>query len=146
MTAWLQHWFTLAAWLLLLASAVAVDPDDRKTERLIRQLSSHKFKEREEATKELNRIGKPCLRALRQAATDSIDPEVRSRATALIHAIEDSLVHCIDLRPHVNQKLNERFHDSFQGNDLAALPTGPQVFAGIKFMVAAGVVRRRDFV
>jgi RNA polymerase sigma factor (sigma-70 family) len=116
-------------------------PDSRDVERLIKQLGGDEFEEREAATRALKKVGKPALKALGEAATENADAEVRTRAAALIVAIHDSLILSIDLGPHVNQKLNERFHDYREGNDLATLPTGRQSFAGIPFTVGKGVVR-----
>src|SRR4051812_19635383 len=114
--------------------------DAKEIERLVKQLGSDEFKEREAASNALGKIGKPALTALRKAAKDS-DLEIRSRAAKLILAMQDSLARPIDLGPHVNQKLNERFHDYHQGNDLASLPKGRQTFAGVKFTVGVGVVQ-----
>src|SRR5262245_40820914 len=116
------------------------DPGGKEIERLVRQLGSDQFKEREAASNALGKIGKTALAALRKAAKDS-DPEIRSRAARLILALQDDLARPIDLGPHVNQKLTERFHDYHPGNDLAALPTGRQTFAGVKFTVGKGVVQ-----
>jgi hypothetical protein len=115
--------------------------DNKDIERLIQQLGSDAFQEREAATNALKKVGKPALKALRAAARENADAEVRRRAAALIQAIGHSLFRSIDLGPHVNQKLNERFHNYREGNDLAALPTGKQSFAGISFTVARGVVQ-----
>jgi len=115
--------------------------DNRDIERLIKQLGHDEFEEREAATNALKKVGKPALDALREAATASPDAEVRNRAAMLILAIRDSLIRSIDLGPHANQKLNERFHNYREGNDLAALPTGRQTFAGIAFTVGGGVVQ-----
>jgi RNA polymerase sigma factor (sigma-70 family) len=116
-------------------------PDSREIERLIKQLGSDEFEEREAATRALKKAGKPALKALGEAATKNTDAEVRTRAVALIVAIRDALIRPIDLGPHVNQKLNERFHNYRDGNDLATLPTGRQSFAGVPFTVGKGVVR-----
>jgi hypothetical protein len=137
----LQYMFVAVIAIVAVGRVVAGDADDEEIARLVKQLGNGDFRKRNEASKQLSAIGKPGLRALRKAATDTIDPELRSRATELIQAIEDSLVHCIDLGPYVNQKLHEPFHDSFPGNDLAILPTGTQIFAGIKFTVGGGVVQ-----
>ena len=115
--------------------------DNRDIERLIKQLGSDEFEEREAASKALKKVGKPALKALHEAATENADAEIRSRADALILAIRDSLIHSIDLGPHINQKLNERFHNYRDGNDLATLPNGRQNFAGIAFTVGGGVVQ-----
>jgi RNA polymerase sigma factor (sigma-70 family) len=116
-------------------------PDNQDIARLIRQLGSNAFKEREAATNALKKVGKPALKALREAARGNADAEVRIRAAALIGAIGDSLFRSIDLGPHINQRLKGRFHKYREGNDLAALPTGKQRFAGIPFTVAGGVVQ-----
>src|SRR4029079_1619359 len=92
------------------------------------------------ASSALGKIGKPALKALRTAAKDG-DAEIRSRAARLILVIQDALARPIDLGPHVNQKLNERFHNYHQGNDLSSLPTGKQTFAGVKFTGGGGVVQ-----
>jgi RNA polymerase sigma factor (sigma-70 family) len=116
--------------------------DNKDIERLIKQLGNDEFVEREAATKALKQVGKPALKALHEAATENADAEVRARAAALIVAIRDSLIRSIDLGPHVNQKLNERFHGyRVEGNDLATLPTGRQSFAGVAFTVGKGVVQ-----
>src|SRR5207248_1414221 len=46
-------------------------------ELLVRRLGSDSFADREEAMKELRRLGKPALEALRHAAASSTDVEVR---------------------------------------------------------------------
>jgi RNA polymerase sigma factor (sigma-70 family) len=118
-----------------------VAPGGRDIERLIKQLGSDEFEEREAATRALKKVGKPALEALGEAATENADAEVRTRAAALIVAIRDSLIRSIELGPHVNQKLTERFHGYREGNDLATLPPGRRSFAGIPFTVGQGVVR-----
>jgi RNA polymerase sigma factor (sigma-70 family) len=115
--------------------------DNKDIERLIQQLGSDEFEKREAATQALKKVGKPALKALHQAATENADIEVRSRAAALILAIRGSLMRSIDLGPHVNQKLKERFHNHPEGNDLATLPSGRQSFAGIAFTVGEGAVQ-----
>jgi RNA polymerase sigma factor (sigma-70 family) len=118
-----------------------VAPDGRDIERLIKQLGNDEYEEREAATSALKKVGKPALKALGEAATENADAEVRTRAAALVVAIRDSLIRSIDLGPHVNQKLTERFHNYREGNDLATLPTGRRSFAGIPLTVGKGVVR-----
>jgi hypothetical protein len=70
--------------------------DPARLERLIGQLGSARFAEREAAARELESIGPPALEALRKAGTNP-DAEIRRRAASLIPAIEqraeiDSLV------------------------------------------------------
>jgi WD40 repeat protein len=78
------------ACLALFLSAVVVAGDDAKTtapakspaeiERLIKQLGSDDFNEREAASKALEAIGEPALSALRKTAAGAGDAEVRERA------------------------------------------------------------------
>jgi hypothetical protein len=141
MTTLLPRGLVGIAFVFSLASFASGAPDGKDVERLVRQLGSDEFEEREAASNALNKIGKPALKALQQAAKDDDDAEIRSRAARLVVAIRDVLAQSIDLGPHVNQKLNERFHNYHPGNDLAALPTGKRTFAGIKFTVGGGVVQ-----
>lgn len=77
----------LAATLLGLATAHADDAGSR-IDRLIGQLGSPRFTEREAATKELDALGPAALPALKKA-TASTEPETRRRAEALIARIEN---------------------------------------------------------
>ncbi|HEY7157478.1 MAG TPA: hypothetical protein VH575_26220 [Gemmataceae bacterium] len=61
--------------------------DAAQLERLIRQLGSESFEEREAASKELDAIGQPAMPALRKAR-ESADLEVRRRVAALLKSIE----------------------------------------------------------
>jgi tetratricopeptide (TPR) repeat protein len=67
-------------------------PDARLIERLVRQLGSPRFAEREAATKQLKDIGEPALAALREAAKGSDDPEVRRRAKGLADDLEEAAI------------------------------------------------------
>jgi tetratricopeptide (TPR) repeat protein len=61
-------------------------------EQLIRQLGSVDFPEREAATRRLEEIGAPALQALRKAAKENADAEVRRRAEQLAEKVDpDSL-------------------------------------------------------
>jgi formylglycine-generating enzyme required for sulfatase activity len=73
----------VAAW----SACAAAETGAEKIDRLIRQLGSEDFKEREAASKGLAAIGLPVLDALRKAANESGDPEVRRRARQLADAI-----------------------------------------------------------
>jgi hypothetical protein len=141
MTTLLPRGIVGVALLLALAAIGAGSSNGPDVDRLVRQLGSVNFKEREAAASALTKLGKPALAALQTAAKDSADEEVRSRAAKLVLAIRDALIRPIDLAPYANQKLGERFHNYRDGNDLAALPTGPQTFAGVKFAVGPGVVQ-----
>jgi RNA polymerase sigma factor (sigma-70 family) len=72
--------------------------EDDRIGRLIRQLGSDRFAEREKATKELDKIGAPALDALREAARSG-DPEVRRRAGELANKIEERTESDEVLRP-----------------------------------------------
>lgn len=74
-----------SALLPRVSSEPATDPDE--IDRLIRQLGSDRFTERQKASKALEAVGEPALEALRKAAKDS-DAEVRRRANELVHTIE----------------------------------------------------------
>lgn len=94
---------------LLLSPAMRAGPAEeaqaKRIARLIRQLGDDEFARREAATRELAALGKPALRALRNVAGSSEDPEVRrgaARAIALMAARmpgllqEAEVVHQID--------------------------------------------------
>jgi hypothetical protein len=61
--------------------------DPARITKLVGQLGSGDFEEREKASKGLDDIGAPALEALRKAAA-SEDPEVRRRAEDLVRKIE----------------------------------------------------------
>jgi hypothetical protein len=71
-----------------MAIAAANEPKD--IERLIRQLGSDQFAEREAATQALDKVGAPALPALRSAIAGG-DAEVRRRAERLMQNIEQRL-------------------------------------------------------
>jgi hypothetical protein len=77
-----------SASLALLAAAPPPTPDPAaEVTRLIEQLGSEKFAEREGASKRLEAVGERALAALRAALT-SDDLEVRRRASRLVAALE----------------------------------------------------------
>jgi RNA polymerase sigma factor (sigma-70 family) len=63
-------------------------PNAAEIERLIQQLGSEKFTEREAATTALERIGEPAYDALRRAVESGDDVEIRRRAEGIIGRIE----------------------------------------------------------
>jgi formylglycine-generating enzyme required for sulfatase activity len=65
----------------------AAETDTERIDRLILQLGSEKFAEREAAGRALEAIGTPALEALRKAAAESEDAEVRSRAGRLVETV-----------------------------------------------------------
>jgi hypothetical protein len=56
--------------------------------RLIEQLGSRHFFERQKASRQLAEMGRVALPALQEAAADSSDPEVRRQAALLVQAME----------------------------------------------------------
>ena len=84
MTASLPRCVALLLLVLPFVPAVAVAPDDTEVERLIKQLGSDAFKEREAAMKRLQEIGEPALDALDKALS-SDDAEVRRRAEYIVN-------------------------------------------------------------
>ena len=68
---------------------------DQEIKRLTDQLGSERFKDREQATRELSKLGKFALPSLKQA-TNSPDAEVRRRAQQLVDQIDRPPV---DLHP-----------------------------------------------
>jgi outer membrane biosynthesis protein TonB len=72
----------------LVVGPVAADKDDpAQIDKLIEQLGSGHFQEREAATKALDAIGAPALEKLRAAAQGD-DAEIKRRATDLVKRIE----------------------------------------------------------
>jgi hypothetical protein len=76
--------------LLAWCPAPAAAPARPDLERLVRQLGSEEFEEREEATRRLARLGPFAREALRRAA-ESPDLEVRRRAEKLLSPLEAKL-------------------------------------------------------
>ena len=84
--------FVAPAW----SEAAKVEPDAVTIERLIRQLDSERFREREAATEALKKIGEPAYEALRKAARKPVSLEVRKRAELIMETIERRwLIRCI---------------------------------------------------
>lgn len=84
---------TFSATLLLAVGLLAAPPADTDQNadashiaRLVQQLGSRKFIDREAATRALDKIGVPALTAL-ETATHSRDAEVRNRAESLVKTI-----------------------------------------------------------
>jgi hypothetical protein len=67
-------------------------PDAKEIQRLIKQLGSDDFADREAAEEALGVVGESALDPLRSAAETSTDPEIRRRAKHLIHLTEAKLV------------------------------------------------------
>jgi hypothetical protein len=74
--------------LLAFGPADTAPPSASGIPGLVQQLRSKRFREREAATKALERVGEPALEQLRKAAKDDADAEVRRRAGALVERLE----------------------------------------------------------
>jgi WD40 repeat protein len=90
MTTWLIRCFALLLLMLPFVPAVADDPGDKEIERLVKQLGSDDFEERQAATKRLTEIGEPALDALVRALKSN-DLEARRRAEAIIALVDTRL-------------------------------------------------------
>lgn len=69
---------------------------DAQVQQLIDQLGDDSFDIREKASKRLVELGKPAVAALRRAAADSKDPEIRLRAQKALTEIESSPRYLMD--------------------------------------------------
>src|SRR5688572_8132200 len=78
---------TVAVILALASSALLFAQEDPKIQDAIRGLGAESFEDREKATAELKRIGAPAQEALKKAAAESSDPEVRERAKRILESI-----------------------------------------------------------
>ncbi len=79
--------FVVVVVVLAMAGGLLSDPPaepiDERVARLVKQLGHKEFAKREAASKELDAIGEPALKALRKAATDD-DAEIRQRAAKIV--------------------------------------------------------------
>ncbi|HEX4148628.1 MAG TPA: hypothetical protein VHY20_06560, partial [Pirellulales bacterium] len=73
----------LAAWLALVAVALAQPPGDLRVARLIKQLGADSYADRSDASGELEKLGPAAREQLTTAAADP-DPEVRLHAKDLL--------------------------------------------------------------
>jgi hypothetical protein len=83
---------------LLWAAPPAESPNPEKIDKLVEQLGSSSFADREKAQTALEAIGAPALPALRKAAK-SDDPEVRRRAATLLGPLEHKAEQAAILAP-----------------------------------------------
>jgi WD40 repeat protein len=74
-------------------------------DRLIRQLGSEDFHERETAAKKLEAIGEPALAPLRKAATQSDNTEIRRQADRLAQRIFEHLSRTSELHRYAGPKM-----------------------------------------
>jgi hypothetical protein len=91
--------FGLALTLPAAVPAPAADKaDGARINKLVEQLGSAEFREREKAVQELDAVGEPALEALRKAAA-SDDAEVKARAAGLVKTIERRVESARELAP-----------------------------------------------
>jgi hypothetical protein len=76
----------------------ATPPSGEQIDKLIAQLGSSNFRQREAATKELEALGEPALAALKKATTNG-DMEVANRAAAVVERITNRLENARRLEP-----------------------------------------------
>jgi len=77
-----------SALVIVLGSVAAADEKAPDVDQLIRQLGDEDFDVREAATAKLAEVGEAALPALKKAAAESRDVEVKRRAAALVARIE----------------------------------------------------------
>jgi hypothetical protein len=77
----------LTAFVLVAAAPPQSDPQQRRIAELIGKLGDEDFDKREEAQKELKRIGQPCVKLLAQALR-ARDLEIRKRAGKLLGELD----------------------------------------------------------
>src|SRR5436190_16282844 len=90
MSPYLHGLLPVVVLVLLLGPAAGGEPEKPTAvdiERLVKQLGSSQFREREDATQALDALGVRAFEALQKAATGSDDAEVRRRANRLLLAI-----------------------------------------------------------
>src|SRR5262249_2060434 len=81
--------------------------DPQRIEKLIKQLGSPRYRDRETAARELDAIGLPALEQLRQALK-SADPEISVRAGKLVRKLEEQILMTTLLTPkRVRLKLQD---------------------------------------
>jgi hypothetical protein len=90
MQSMLSACLSLAAVLAIGAPCRAADADATRVDRLIQQLGSDQFAQREAASRALEAIGAPAFAALRDAL-GSDDAEVRRRAENLVERLRPRL-------------------------------------------------------
>src|SRR5688500_16092237 len=86
----LQRHLPVVGLVILLGPVAANEPAKpaaADVERLIKQLGSSQFREREDATKALDALGVRAWEALQKAAAGADDAEVRRRANRLLQTI-----------------------------------------------------------
>lgn len=78
---------TLVVFAVLASAAALFAQDEKQIQDAIKGLGADSFEDREKATADLRKFGAPALEALKKAAEESGDPEVRARAKRLVEEI-----------------------------------------------------------
>ena len=122
-----------AVFLMVMGLAAAARADERKTAapadpakiaELIRQLESDKYDDRQDATRQLDEIGKPALEALKKAADNGATLDLRTRAERLIASIEDRNLtpeqrQIKELTPRIEELIGQLDSDRFANREAA---------------------------
>jgi hypothetical protein len=85
---WCAGMLVVAALALLAAAPPQSDPQQKRVAELIAKLGDEDFDSREDAQKELKRIGKPGVKQLARAFSTAKDLEIRKRAGKLLGEID----------------------------------------------------------
>src|SRR4051794_4405722 len=86
---WFGCWCAcVTASVLVAAAPPQSDPQQKRVEELIDKLGGDDFAAREDAQKELKRIGKPGVKQLARALGTAQDLEIRKRAGKLLSEID----------------------------------------------------------
>jgi hypothetical protein len=95
-----RHAAAISAFLTLLGPAVAIDPDPAKlaptaeqadrAKQLAAKLGDPVFQVRDDATRELRKLGRAALPVLADTLDTTADPEVRNRCETLLPAVRDA--------------------------------------------------------
>jgi hypothetical protein len=59
----------------------------------------------------------------------------------LAAAEEKEKFRALDLKPYLNQRRGDNMESHYDGNNLAKLPGGKQVFGGVNFTIEAGIIQ-----
>jgi hypothetical protein len=143
MTTWLTRCFALLLLVLPFVPVVADDPADAEISRLVKQLGSDVFIDREAARKRLYEIGAPAVDALQKAMINS-DLETRRRAEELLLAIDTPQIQAVTeaLFADMSKKDWKAAYRCFtaEGQELAVV----HLISVTQFVVPIGTKKEKD--